>query len=95
MFVKHKKSILSNLEKIADLTNYYKLLHELLKIVYDKTKYGKNVFNNKIGGNLMDKKEVKAPVIELTFSPNAAVSKDNVEEVEFVVIDGDEQKEEE
>lgn len=43
----------------------------------------------------MDKKEVKAPVIELTFSPNAAVSKDNVEEVEFVVIDGDEQKEEE
>lgn len=94
MFVKHKKSILSNLEKIADLTNYIKLLSELSKIVYDKVKYGKTVFNNKIGGNLMEKKENKAPVIEVTFSPNNTVSKDNVEEVEFVLIDDDEQKEE-
>lgn len=41
----------------------------------------------------MEKKENKAPVIEVTFSPNNTVSKDNVEEVEFVLID-DEQKEE-
>jgi hypothetical protein len=85
---------LSNLEKIEDLTNCYKLLHELFKIVYDKVKYGKTVFNNKIGGNLMDNKGNKAPVIEVTFSPNNSVSKARVEEVEFVVIDGDEKKEE-
>ena len=42
----------------------------------------------------MEKKENKAPVIEVTFSPNNTVSKDNVEEVEFVLIDDDEQKEE-
>lgn len=42
----------------------------------------------------MEKKDNKAPVIELTFSPDAVVRKDNVEEVEFVLVD-EEKKEEE